>query len=173
MGWFGTGRSSATKKAKSIAQDLRGKHCVVTGANSGLGYVTARELAKMGAKVTLACRSAERGERAVEKLRREALEKPVKEVHRATSSPTGSFALETLTTSRAPLCPSPPPFPVLLVIFEVGQAFVSWPAPSPGGGRRNQRRVISAAICLTATPCRSCNRKCFSLHGHHLVLSLC
>ncbi len=53
---------------------------MVTGANSGLGYVTARELAKLGAKVTLACRNAERGRKAIEKLRRESLENPVKEV---------------------------------------------------------------------------------------------
>ncbi|CAM9303501.1 unnamed protein product, partial [Hapterophycus canaliculatus] len=61
-------------------QDLRGKHVVITGANSGLGYITSRELAKMGAKVTLACRSAEKGQEAVNKLREEALAKPVGEV---------------------------------------------------------------------------------------------
>lgn len=70
----------ATKKVKSIAQDLRGKHFVVTGANTGIGYAAARELAKMGARVTLACRSAERGQKAIENLREEALAKPVKEV---------------------------------------------------------------------------------------------
>ncbi|CAM9678447.1 unnamed protein product [Ectocarpus sp. 6 AP-2014] len=77
MGWFGD--SKATRKAKSLRQDLRGKHFIVTGANTGLGYVTARELAKMGAKVTLACRSAERGQQAIDKMKAEALEKPVKE----------------------------------------------------------------------------------------------
>ena len=70
----------ATKKVKSIAQDLRGKHFIVTGANTGIGYAAARELAKMGAKVTLACRSAERGKEAIEKIRREALAKQVDEV---------------------------------------------------------------------------------------------
>ncbi|CAM9632642.1 unnamed protein product [Choristocarpus tenellus] len=44
-----------------------------------MGYVKAREMAKMGAKVTMACRSAERGQAALDKLRAEALEKPVKE----------------------------------------------------------------------------------------------
>lgn len=78
MWWFG--QSSATRKARSLKQDLRGKHYIVTGANTGLGYVTARELAKMGATVTLACRNAERGKQAAERLRREALDKPVKEV---------------------------------------------------------------------------------------------
>lgn len=73
------GRASSLK-AKALNQDLGGKHFVVTGANTGLGYPTSRELAKMGAKVTLACRSAERGQEAVEKLRKEALAKPVAEV---------------------------------------------------------------------------------------------
>ncbi|QOV38491.1 SDR family NAD(P)-dependent oxidoreductase [Streptomyces ferrugineus] len=41
--------------------DQRGRLAVVTGANSGLGYVTARELARKGARVVLACRSEVRG----------------------------------------------------------------------------------------------------------------
>jgi NAD(P)-dependent dehydrogenase (short-subunit alcohol dehydrogenase family) len=44
--------------------DQRGRTAVVTGANSGLGLVTARELARAGALVVLACRSTEKGEAA-------------------------------------------------------------------------------------------------------------
>ncbi|MGW2224028.1 oxidoreductase [Streptomyces formicae] len=51
--------------------DQSGRRAVVTGANSGIGYVTARELARRGAHVVLACRSAERGTRAVDGLRAE------------------------------------------------------------------------------------------------------
>ncbi|MBU6532981.1 oxidoreductase [Streptomyces sp. NPDC057245] len=47
---------------------LDGRVAVVTGANGGLGYVISRELARRGATVVLACRSAERGSAAVERL---------------------------------------------------------------------------------------------------------
>lgn len=50
--------------------DMRGKTCLVTGANSGLGYATALRLAQLGADVWLLCRSAERGQTALREIRR-------------------------------------------------------------------------------------------------------
>ncbi|CAE6456391.1 unnamed protein product [Rhizoctonia solani] len=44
--------------------DLRGKLAIVTGANSGIGFETARALATMGAHVVLACRNELRGQEA-------------------------------------------------------------------------------------------------------------
>ncbi len=45
-----------------------GKLAVITGANSGIGYFTALELAKAGANVILACRNAEKGAAAAAKI---------------------------------------------------------------------------------------------------------
>src|SRR5487761_2392953 len=41
-----------------------GRTFVVTGANSGLGLVTSRELARAGAHVVMACRNVAKGEKA-------------------------------------------------------------------------------------------------------------
>ncbi|MFI7641556.1 oxidoreductase [Nonomuraea sp. NPDC049400] len=51
--------------------DQTGRVAVVTGANSGIGYVTARELARRGAHVVLACRDLERGDAALIRMRGE------------------------------------------------------------------------------------------------------
>lgn len=51
--------------------DQTGRVAVVTGANSGLGLETARELARAGAAVTLAVRSQERGAAAIDDIRRD------------------------------------------------------------------------------------------------------
>lgn len=49
--------------------DQTGRVAVITGANSGLGLETTRELARAGATVVLAVRSLERGEAAIEDIR--------------------------------------------------------------------------------------------------------
>jgi len=43
---------------------MHGKTVLITGANSGIGFVTATELAKMGARILMVCRDTERGTKA-------------------------------------------------------------------------------------------------------------
>jgi NAD(P)-dependent dehydrogenase (short-subunit alcohol dehydrogenase family) len=50
---------------------MKNKIVMVTGATNGIGYVTARELARMGAEVVLVSRSAARCQAAVEKIQAE------------------------------------------------------------------------------------------------------
>ena len=52
--------------------DLSGKTALVTGANSGLGFATALELARHGAEVHLACRDRAKAEAAASSIRAEA-----------------------------------------------------------------------------------------------------
>ncbi len=49
--------------------DLHGRTCVVTGANTGLGYATASALARQGAEVWLLCRDPGRGQSALREIR--------------------------------------------------------------------------------------------------------
>ncbi|XWS24913.1 hypothetical protein CRYUN_Cryun27aG0025700 [Craigia yunnanensis] len=47
---------------------IEGKNCIVTGANSGIGFATAEGLASRGATVYMVCRKKERGEAALSKI---------------------------------------------------------------------------------------------------------
>ncbi|MEZ4267561.1 MAG: SDR family oxidoreductase [Myxococcota bacterium] len=51
--------------------DMSGRTCVVTGANTGIGRVTAVELARAGARVILACRSEEKARPVIDAIRTE------------------------------------------------------------------------------------------------------
>lgn len=57
---------------ESSLPDLRGKTAVVSGANTGIGFETVRNLASGGADVVLACRNAGKAEAAARRLRQAA-----------------------------------------------------------------------------------------------------
>ncbi|CAL0303032.1 unnamed protein product [Lupinus luteus] len=55
-------------KAEEMETQIPGKNCIVTGANSGIGYSTAEGLAQRGATVYLVCRNKDRGEAALSQI---------------------------------------------------------------------------------------------------------
>ena len=57
--------------------NLAGKIAIVTGANSGTGFETARAFAAKGAQIILACRNPEKGQAAVKLIRQENPKAPV------------------------------------------------------------------------------------------------
>ena len=50
---------------------MKGKICMITGANSGIGKATAIGLAKMGATIVMVCRNENRGKKALEDIKKE------------------------------------------------------------------------------------------------------
>lgn len=49
--------------------DMSGKVCLITGANAGIGRVTAERLAALGATVVMVCRNRQKGEAALKEIR--------------------------------------------------------------------------------------------------------
>ena len=75
-GWRHYMKAGYERAAKSfenshLARDLSGRHVLVTGANSGIGYETARQLALQGATVCMVCRDHQRGADARDAIRAE------------------------------------------------------------------------------------------------------
>ncbi len=75
-GWRHYMKAGYERAAKSfdnshLARDLTGRHVMVTGANSGIGYETARQLALQGATVCMVCRDRQRGTDARDAIRAE------------------------------------------------------------------------------------------------------
>uniref|UniRef100_A0A0E0E3B6 Uncharacterized protein n=1 Tax=Oryza meridionalis TaxID=40149 RepID=A0A0E0E3B6_9ORYZ len=67
-------KSGFVEHAKKFREEdmqirLDGKNCLVTGANSGIGFATAEGLASRGATVYMLCRNKERGETALSQIR--------------------------------------------------------------------------------------------------------
>jgi retinol dehydrogenase-12 len=62
--------STRQHASNSPVQTLLGRVALVTGANTGIGLVTARELRRRGAHVFIACRSMARGQLALDEINR-------------------------------------------------------------------------------------------------------
>ncbi|KAK1120705.1 hypothetical protein K0M31_010911 [Melipona bicolor] len=62
---------SSTALSVLHGRDLRRKVAIVTGANTGIGFETARSLALHGCKVVLACRDLKKAEEAIQKIKQE------------------------------------------------------------------------------------------------------
>lgn len=66
---YGFARHALSFDPSDLDVSLQGRVALVTGANSGIGYETAKALASLGAEVWLLCRSQARGQAALEQLR--------------------------------------------------------------------------------------------------------
>jgi NAD(P)-dependent dehydrogenase (short-subunit alcohol dehydrogenase family) len=64
----GFNRHARKFNPEDLKVNLNHKICLLTGANSGLGFETAKTLSKMGATVILVCRNKKRGEAALKKI---------------------------------------------------------------------------------------------------------
>ncbi len=62
-------QETANGTAAADAWPMAGKICLVTGGTGGIGFVTARELARMGAAVSIVGRDPARGEAALRRIR--------------------------------------------------------------------------------------------------------
>lgn len=69
MSGTGTGKAASGGWSAAEIPSQAGRRALITGANSGIGYHAALELARKGAHVLLACRNRGRGDAALERLR--------------------------------------------------------------------------------------------------------
>jgi NAD(P)-dependent dehydrogenase (short-subunit alcohol dehydrogenase family) len=70
----GFGRRALT--SRFAQRELPGRTAIITGGNSGIGFETARTLLEHGCDVIIACRNADRGRDAVQRLERSVAESP-------------------------------------------------------------------------------------------------
>ncbi len=65
---FGAFGKKASAEEVSAGADLSGRHAIVTGANTGIGFETARVLALRGSSVTMACRNLDKANAARKRI---------------------------------------------------------------------------------------------------------
>ncbi|WP_414172488.1 SDR family NAD(P)-dependent oxidoreductase [Clavibacter tessellarius] len=102
--------------------DLAGRTVLVTGANGGVGFWTSAQLAGAGARVLLACRSAERGDRAARAL-----------VARVPGADVDVVPLDLASLASVDAC--------VAAVREDLDAIVANAGLTPAGGRARHRRT--------------------------------
>ncbi len=90
------------KTAVTSSKAIAGKNCVVTGASDGIGYVAARELARMGARVLMLGRNAAKCNNAVITVQQETGNPKVESLLADMSSPA---EVRRVAREIAQLCP--------------------------------------------------------------------
>ncbi|KAG2484530.1 hypothetical protein HYH03_016668 [Edaphochlamys debaryana] len=120
--------------AEPFATPLDGKVCIVTGGNAGIGFATARALARRGAHVVLACRDRERAQAAAEAIAR-------------TPPLPGCCGTPSPSPSPSPPAP-PPPLSVEALPLDLGRmaSVRAFAADWRRGGRRLDLIVCNAGV---------------------------
>jgi NAD(P)-dependent dehydrogenase (short-subunit alcohol dehydrogenase family) len=63
--WFGKRMMTTSDQVAPAHLKAQGKVVVITGANAGIGFATALDLARQGAEIVMVCRNADRGNAAM------------------------------------------------------------------------------------------------------------
>jgi NAD(P)-dependent dehydrogenase (short-subunit alcohol dehydrogenase family) len=97
--------------------NLTQKTIIITGANSGIGKSAAIQLARLGANIIIACRSAERGAKALEEIKTASNSQKVEllQVDMSRMSSIRNFVREFLKTTEGWMCSSIMP-PILTTL---------------------------------------------------------
>ncbi|XP_058829927.1 retinol dehydrogenase 14-like isoform X1 [Topomyia yanbarensis] len=84
------------------SRNMEGKTVIITGANSGIGKETARDLAKRGARIIMACRNMETAKKAREEIMAESGNSNliIKHIDISSLASVRNFAQDIVTTER-------------------------------------------------------------------------
>jgi retinol dehydrogenase-12 len=139
-------KSQNTPLPEITPQDLSGKVVIVTGANVGIGYETAKSIASMKpAKLILACRNVEKGQEALAKIKEATGISHIEiwELDLASFASVKSFAKKFNTTGLA----------LDLLVSNAGIAHTEWIVTDDGYEITTQVNHLSnALLVLLLTP---------------------
>ena len=130
-------------------QNHKGKIALITGANKGIGYELARQLAKEGVTVLIAARNAELGDAAAGKLKADGADVYFIELD-VTKPDTIAKAAQTIRSQHGRL-------DILVNNAELSTMVTAPPAPLiPRPSSASLMSIFSASYLLHRPCCRSC-----------------